>query len=95
MTKLLFDFRHAAEVRGTDGLARLRSLPSFHAHYRALAKGARIPKTTEWLCCGGVIYLVHDEPAQIDDDIARIRAWEQRGALYELAPLETELEAVS
>ena len=33
--------------------------------------------------------------AQIDADIATIRAWEERGALYELAPLETELEAVS
>ncbi len=75
MTKLLFNFQEAAEISSTDGLGRLRSLPSFHAHYRGLAKGDRVQKTADWLCRGGVVYLIHVDPDQIAADIDTIRAW--------------------
>jgi ATP-grasp domain-containing protein len=93
MTKLLFKFRETAEVRGTDGLRRLQSLRSFHAHYRALGKGARVHRTADWLCCGGVVYLVHEDPDQIASDIDSFRAWERRGELYELAPIAETADA--
>ncbi len=82
MTMVLFNFRDAGVVRSTEGLIRLRELRSFHAHYRPLAKGSRIWKTADWLCCGGVVYLVHDDPDQIASDIETFRAWEKRGELY-------------
>lgn len=84
MTKLLFNFDREATVRGTDGLARLRDLPSFHAHYRPLGKGDRVWRTADWLCCGGVVYLVHDDPKQVRTDIATFRDWEKRGELYDV-----------
>lgn len=93
MTKLLFNFRQPAEVVSTEGLARLRALPSFQAHYRGLAPGARVWKTQDWLCCGGVVYLIHDERRQIEADIATFREWESEGLLYGLAPLGALVEA--
>ncbi len=95
ITKLLFDFEAAGEVRGTEGLARLRELPSFHAHYRPLAKGARVARTADWLCRGGVVYLVHEDRAQIAADIEAIRRWERRGQLYDIAPADLHTDAVS
>jgi biotin carboxylase len=84
MTKLLFNFQGDAVVRRTDGLRRLSALASFDAHYRPLAEGARVWKTADWLACGGVIYLVHDDEKQIAGDIAEIRNLERRGELYGL-----------
>jgi biotin carboxylase len=86
MTKLLFSFEQAGEIRGVEGLARLRGLASFHAHYRPLAKGDKVWKTADTLACGGVVYLVHDDRSQIASDIEAIRAWEKRGELYDVAP---------
>jgi hypothetical protein len=86
MTKLLFNFEADATVSGTNGLARLAKLPSFHAHYRGLMQGERVWKTADWLACGGIMYLVHDDPKVIAADIAKIRQWERSGALYGLDP---------
>ncbi len=95
MTKLLFDFAVGGEVRSTEGLSRLRALPSIHAHYRALAKGERVAKTADWTCCGGVVYLVHDDRDQIESDIAAIRAWERRGELYDVVAENAMADAAS
>ncbi len=86
LTKLLFNFAHAGPVRSVAGLARLRELRSFHAHYRPLSAGAVVWKTADWFACGGMIYLVHNDATQIADDIATIRAWEAQNALYEVVP---------
>lgn len=86
MSKVLFNFGADGRVRGTGGLGRLRTLPSFHAHYRPLGRGERVWKTADWLACGGVIYLVHDDPGQIASDIDTIRFWEAGGALYDIEP---------
>lgn len=87
MTKLLFNFHGDGTVRGTAGLARLRQLPSFNAHYRPLAVGGRVWETADWLACGGIIYLIADDPGQIAGDIETIRQWEKRNQLYDIAPL--------
>lgn len=89
MTKVLFNFEADATVRDTDGLARLSTLPSFHAHYRGLKQGDRVWKTADWLACGGIMYLIHDDPKVIAADIATIRQWEGSGALYGLEPKTT------
>jgi len=86
MTKLLFNFQTDAVVRDTKGLDRLGRLPSFDAHYRPLAEGARVWKTADWLACGGVVYLIHDDAKQIAADIEMFRSWEKQGALYGLDP---------
>lgn len=82
MSKILFNFSRDGVVASTDGLRRLEALPSFHRHYRALRRGERVWRTADWLACGGVIYLVHDDPGQIAADIETIRFWEAAGALY-------------
>jgi hypothetical protein len=89
MTKLLFIFDAAATVRDAKGLARLTTLPSFHAHYRPLSPGEPVWKTADWLACGGVMYLIHDDPNRIAADIAEIRNLERCGALYGLDPVAT------
>jgi hypothetical protein len=86
LTKLLFSFGEAGHVRSIDGLERLRDLPSFHAHYRALKVGGRVWKTADTLACGGVVYLIHEDAEQIAADIGRIREWEKRGQLYDITP---------
>jgi hypothetical protein len=95
ITKLLFNFRRTGQVRGIDGLVRLRRLRSFNAHYRPLRIGDRVRQTADWLCTGGVVYLIHDDPHQIAADIDVIRTWEQRGELYALADLDTTIGARS
>jgi hypothetical protein len=85
MTKLLFNFAGEGRIRSTAGLARLRELKSFHAHYRPLATGDRVWKTADWLACGGVIYLIHDDRGQIAADIETIRSWEKCNLLYDVA----------
>ena len=82
MSKLMFDFTCDGQVTSVDGLSQLRSLPSFHAHYRGLKPGDLVCKTKDWLCRGGVVYLVHDSREQISADIATFRDWERRGRLY-------------
>ncbi len=93
MAKVMFNFDDAAEVCSLDGLSHLWQLPSFHAHYRSLRVGDRVGQTADWLCAGGVIYLIHDDPDQIAADIRAIRSWERRGELYGLAPIRETARA--
>lgn len=85
LNKVLFNFREDATVTGTDGLARLKALPSFHAHYRGLAPGDKVHRTADWHAHGGIIYLIHDDAKQIAADIGAIRGLEAKGELYQLA----------
>jgi biotin carboxylase len=95
LAKVFFIFDRAGEVYDTDGLSKLKTLPSFHAHYRALEKGARVWRTSDSLFCGGVVYLVHEESEQIDDDIQRFREWEAAGDLYTVVPATADESLVS
>lgn len=85
LTKLLFRLRGSARVRSVSGLARLRTLPSFHAHHRPLSLGDQITRASAWAAPGGVVYLVHDDLGQIGADSTQFRLWESRGELYGLA----------
>lgn len=89
LSKVFFSFSGAGVVRSVDGLRRLRELPSFHAHYRALQVGDRVWRTADTLACGGVVYLVHDDPKRIDADLRQLRAWERSGSLYDIAAFST------
>jgi hypothetical protein len=88
VTKLFFVFDEDGEIRNVRGLARLRALPSFHAHYRPLAKGEEVTRTTDTRGRGGVVYLVHESREQIARDVETIREWERGGELYDIAPHE-------
>jgi hypothetical protein len=89
LAKVFFVFSMAGEVRGTRGLSKLKMLSSFHAHYRALEKGARVWRTSDSLFCGGVVYLVHENREQIHADIRQFREWEAAGELYAVATATT------
>jgi hypothetical protein len=95
LVKAFFVFDQAGTVRDTAGLSKLKALPSFRDHYRALGKGARVWRTSDSLCCGGVVYFVHDDPKQIDADLRQFREWEAAGELYAVAPVATEESLIS
>jgi hypothetical protein len=95
LTKVFFIFEEAADVTGTEGLAKLRTLPSFHAHYRALEPGARVWRTSDSLFCGGAVYLVHDDVKQIEADAEQFREWEEAGELYGLRPVSAHRSRLS
>ncbi|HEY3599782.1 MAG TPA: ATP-grasp domain-containing protein [Paraburkholderia sp.] len=95
LAKLFFVFESAGEVSSAAGLAKLKTLPSFHAHYRGLAKGGQVWRTSDSLFCGGVVYLVHDDPAQIAADIQQFRAWDAAGRLYAVMPAIKEESLMS
>ncbi len=95
LAKVFFVFENAGEVRSTAGLSKLKTLPSFHAHYRGIAKGARVWRTSDSLFCGGVVYLVHDDAAQIAADIQQFREWEATGGLYAVAAAKNEASLMS
>jgi hypothetical protein len=84
MTKVFFTFDEPGEIASVKGLARLRTLRSFHAHYRPLSIGERVPKTVDTLPRGGVVYLVHESRDQITSDLETIREWERGGELYDI-----------
>jgi hypothetical protein len=85
-SKVFFVFNGVGQVASTEGLAKLAKLPSFHAHYRPLERGARVWRTSDSLFCGGVVYLIHHDPMQIRMDIAQFRSWENARALYAIEP---------
>jgi hypothetical protein len=95
LVKAFFVFDQAGTVRDADGLSKLKALPSFHSHYRGLETGARVWRTSDSLFCGGVVYLVHDDPKQIEADLRQFREWEAAGELYALDPVTTEENLVS
>jgi hypothetical protein len=86
LANVYFVFGESGRVASTEGLRKLAKLPSFHAHYRPLCTGARVWRTSDSLFCGGVVYLVHDDPTQICMDIAQFRAWEAAHGLYAIEP---------
>jgi biotin carboxylase len=86
LSKVFFGFAGAGTIAGTQGLARLAALPSFHSHHRPLRPGDTVWRTADTLACGGVVYLVHDDRAQIKRDVQTFRAWEAAGLLYDIEP---------
>jgi hypothetical protein len=84
---LLFRFAQRARIARLDGLDRLGSLPSFQALESPLPRGAIVEPRSTWLGQGGVVHLVHDDPAQISADARQFRAWEAQSQLYGLAPI--------
>jgi len=87
MAVLLFRFRRRARVTDLDGLERLKRLTSFASHESPLALGEIVEPRTTWRGQGGLVHLIHDDPAQIGADIRQFRAWEARAELYGLGPL--------
>jgi hypothetical protein len=87
MAVLLFRFPRRARVTNLDGLERLQSLPSFAAHESPLTLGEIVEPRSTWRGHGGLVYLIHDDPAQIGADIRQFRDWEARAELYGLRPL--------
>jgi hypothetical protein len=95
LTKVFFVFDQPGTVRDAGGLSRLKALASFCGHYRSLEEGARVGRTLGSLCCGGVVYLVHDDPRQIEADLRQLREWEAEGELYAVSPVASEESSVS
>jgi len=93
VTVVMFRFPRPSRVTGLDGLARLRTLPSFRGHVGPLSRGDIVEPRSTWLASGGLVAFVHDDPEQICADIRQFRAWESRSELYGLAPLTTAHDA--
>ncbi|MGI9488268.1 MAG: ATP-grasp domain-containing protein [Geminicoccaceae bacterium] len=84
IAKSFFIFKGQGTVRSTKGLERLKSLPSFHSMHRPLLEGDEVRLTADTVGRGGVVYLVHDRPEQIDQDRSLIRKWDDDNQLYEV-----------
>jgi hypothetical protein len=55
-----------------------------HAIVGTPPPGARVEKTTNVFTRPGHMYLLHDNPEQLEHDYRKIRTWETEGALLEL-----------
>ncbi len=63
----------------------LRRLPSMHTIVRTPNVGDRVPKTVDLWTKAGHIYLLHESLEQLETDYRSVRAWEEEGALLEVA----------
>lgn len=58
------------------------TLPSFFSMFHTPEHGERIHRTTDLFSNPGIIYLLHQNRAQLECDYAKIRAWEAAGELF-------------
>ncbi len=72
-------------VLDTAALARILSLPTLAGTVGRLAPGARVRRTRDPLTSPGALMLVSDDQAEIERDVAAVRAME-RGGLYRWQP---------
>ncbi len=86
LSKVFFTFESAGEIESAEGLQRLKSLPSFYAHYRPLKPGDKVFRSTGPLSCGGTVYLIDEDQSRIKQDIRQLVAWEREGLLYQWRP---------
>lgn len=77
--------RKAGTLVAYPYLERIRQLPSFFRFRVRVNPGEKLPLTTSFLDLPGHFELVHPDRAQVDRDIAQIRAWEREPDFYKLA----------
>jgi biotin carboxylase len=63
---------HAGEVTGYQGLAEISELPSYHSSRLAAEVGRYWPITRNLSTAWGMVWLVHDDPAQLGKDSAAV-----------------------
>jgi biotin carboxylase len=63
---------HAGEVTGYQGLTEISELPSYHSSRIVAETGRYWPVTRNLSTAWGMVWLVHDDPAQLDKDSAAV-----------------------
>lgn len=88
LNKSLFCVTLASDFEGTVKENRcedlLGALDSFYGVMHTPAKGEKIWRTTDLFTNPGIIYLCHDEAAQVEKDYVTLRELEKQGSLFEL-----------
>ncbi|OGR67717.1 MAG: hypothetical protein A2X30_09335 [Elusimicrobia bacterium GWB2_63_16] len=68
----------SARVRKlSDFQEKIRALKSCFSLYVSVKEGQLIPKTIDLMSCPGVVFLMHDNPGQIEDDYLALRKLEK------------------
>jgi biotin carboxylase len=73
-------------VPSHEDLAAVRSLPSFAAMALTLPAGRPLPQTVDLVTSPGYVYLVSDDPGQLESDYRRLRELEATTLYASLAP---------
>jgi biotin carboxylase len=74
-----FISRQRGRVIGYTGLEEIRKLRSYHSELGVLGVGSELLETVDLFTSPGIVYLVHDDRAVLEDDYQRIRSIEDRG----------------
>lgn len=83
--KSFFIFKGKGIVKSAHGLESLKHLASFHSNYRPLKPGDEVALTTDTVGRGGVVYWLADNEVQLQEDVERFRALDDKGELYTIA----------
>lgn len=70
-------------VKGVPGESLIRQLPSFNDIYLRAKSGYQMRPTVDFYTHPGFVILVHPDRAVLEADLARLRALERSGQLYE------------
>lgn len=76
----------ASDVSGTvienNVETKLKLLPSFYAVFHTPAPGERLERTVDLFSNPGIIYLLHQNAEQVEQDYLQIRSWEKEKAFF-------------
>ena len=75
----------AQKVIGTPGYDRIENLKSFVAINRMVSLGAQLRKTVDLFTVAGMVILVHESEAAVQQDVAFIRDLEVRNEIFEVS----------
>ncbi|MGL1958988.1 MAG: ATP-grasp domain-containing protein [Colwellia sp.] len=64
---------------------RVASLPSYHWGIYLMIPGKRLPQTTSFINCPGLVYLLNSCHKQLQRDIDTLNQWEKEGKIYKIA----------
>ena len=83
---MLVSYQEGEKVSGTPGYGAIRALPSFEFVSEAIVAGMPLKRTVDLFDCAGLAVLIHESAAIIEADVAKIRAMELDGSMFEVAP---------
>jgi len=77
-TVMLVSFQTGV-VKQTPGYDQMKLLPSFVTLQTGIRPGSQVELTVDLFTAVGVLILAHDDPKQLNEDIAEVRAMEKIG----------------
>ncbi|GAA2001658.1 hypothetical protein GCM10009799_31100 [Nocardiopsis rhodophaea] len=79
-------FPHEGVITDDAGCRNLGQLPSFAGYFGAPRAGNAVRPSTDTTGRGGFVYLLHSDADVVEADAARVGAWSDEGALFDVRP---------